>query len=86
MSFSEELELLKVKIQRAEDEVATYLASSAYNPAEGKRLIDELGSARDEFIARLSDAGPEIADCGHWFTPTNFRHYASRILDGYIKH
>ncbi len=85
MSFSNELQVLKHKIQKAEDDLAAYLATSTYDPTEGKKLIDRLGAAREEFICRLAAAGPEITDSGKWFTPSEFRHFASRILDGYMK-
>lgn len=86
MSFICDLQLLRTKIEKTENALSTYLASGVYDPEEGKKLIEALGLARDEFIDRLSAAGPEITDFGNWFTPSNFKRFASRILDGYEKY
>jgi len=85
MSYSNNLELLKGKIQKAEEALSSYLATGIYDPHDGKKLIEALGAARDEFISQLAALGPDVEDCGHWHTPSEFRHYASRILDGYSK-
>ena len=62
MSFSEELSLSRNKIELAETALAAYLASGTYAPEEGKRLIERVRAARDEFIDRLSRETPDITD------------------------
>jgi hypothetical protein len=86
MSFARDLERLKCNIERAEDALANYLASGSYSSEEGKKLIEALGSARDEFIDRLSAGGSEVVTTGLISSSPNFREYASRVLDGYSRY